>query len=547
MYCTIIPAVRSIRGKDEFVYAVPDGITIRLGQVVQIPWRKQTVLGLVWRINQPKPKFSTRQIISTTDIEFADTFLRWIAWFSKYYYVAKSVVIKQVLPDIPKRSNHASVRKSEIQSAIRFTSTTQSITVVKDRIPVIQKITHNIQKSAKATRILLYTDTSEIMAIVLGLLNQTTKRIAVIVGEEYQVHRWASALQIFQPVLIHSRLSKTALYSAWRSLLDGKARVYIGTKRLSVSPLNNIDTVIIIDPEDPSHKQWDMNPRYTTLTVIEQQIKNTPKTCVVFTQSPTLELHQRGDISAELLDNSHLSPVTIIDMRSEQFAHNQTLLAQSVLERCARAETIFLWFNKKGREHFLICRACDALEPNIRQRLCTQCGSADLIKHGFGTTGLYSMLQTKFPERTILEITKDSGSQSINYEQHPIIIGTVFAEPLLDWTQITSVIVVSVDGILSQPEFQVTEHTLQHLVHLRNTATQLCIQTYTPEHVVFRALNEHYPVWWYEQELMQRKKFLLPPVVPRLIARNVHTHEERIVHEVSEVPKSTDWIIDRND
>lgn len=539
MYVTVVPAVRSIRGKDEFVYFVPSDINVSLGQVVEIPWRSQIVPGIVWECSVKKPAFQTKNIDITTEIILPKSYLNWMIWLSTYYYISKSHVAKMVLPEIPHRSR--SVARDE-----KYAS--RKVVISKDRIQNIRDAISLLTNTTERVQTLLYARVAESMAVVRGLLSTTVQTLAIIVGEEYQIADWAAALQKWSPVIIHSRLSKNAMYSHWISACTKPPRVYIGTKRLSVFPLHKFDKIIVIDPENQSHKQWDLNPRYSVSRVIEAQLQDPhlKTNLIFFSQSPTVEnIASDQLVQTQLISGLPDPAVTLIDMTSERFEYDQTLLSRSVLERCNTDETIFLWMNKKGSGSFLVCKTCDELLPDISVLHCPKCHGIDLVKRGLGTTSLTALLRKQFPNRIIIELTKDTGAAVISYDDNPIIVGTTYAETQLDWQRVDSVVVVSIDNVLSQPEFRSAETTLHNLVHLRNSTKNLIIQTYAPNHAVFRALSSYYPEGWYRQEVQRRKEFSLPPFGYRIWLRNTETKEEKIVQTITDIPTESTWIIDR--
>lgn len=539
MYVTVVPAVRSIRGKDEFVYSVPNDVSVSLGQVIEIPWRSQIVPGIVWESSVKKPAFQTKNIHTVTEIILPQSYLHWITWLSTYYYVSKSHVAKIILPDIPHRSR-------SVGSDEKYVS--RKVVISKERIQNIRDAILLLTNTTECIHTLLYARVAESMAVVRGLLSTTDQTLAIIVAEEYQIALWAAALQKWSPVIIHSRLSKNAMYSAWKSACTKPLRVYIGTKRLSLFPLHQFDKIIVIDPENQSHKQWDLNPRYSVPRVIEAQLQEPhQKTGLVFfSQSPTVEyIASDQPVQTQLISGLPDPAVTLIDMTSERFEYDQTLLSRSVIERCNLNQTFFLWLNKKGSGSFLVCKTCDELLPDISVLHCPKCHGIDLVKRGLGTTSLTALLRKQFPNRTIVELTKDTGTAVISYDDNPIIVGTTYAETQLDWQRVDTVIVVSIDNVLSQPEFRSAETTLHNLVHLRNATKNLIIQTYAPNHAVFRALSSYYPEWWYHEEIQRRKEFLLPPFGSRIWLRNTETGEEKIILTIKDIPTETTWIVDR--
>lgn len=537
MFVVVVPAVRSIRGKDEFVYSVTDDANVAIGQIVQIPWRSKIVPGIVWKTSVDRPSFPTKPISELTTAILPDSYLQWIEWFSSYYYVSKSHVAKMALPDIPKRIIIADSAEQPKSS---------SIVVARDRVQVIQQVTKHLAQHSHVIETLLYTQVNEILAIIRGIVSSTQQNIAIIVSEEHQISLWENALRQYQPVIIHSRLSKNDMYAAWQSATHNPKRVYIGTRRLSLFPFSKLDTVFIVDPENPAHKQWDLNPRYSVPRVVQAQLKDTKTRLVFCSQIPTVEMVAADTpVNSSLVDQLNQPATTLIDMTSERFEYDQTLLSRSVWQRCRENNTIFLWFNKKGTGSFLICKTCDELLPDVSAASCPNCKGLELVKRGLGTTSLTAILKKNLPDRIIIELTKDTGDVVIPYDQHPIIVGTTYAESQLDWRRVQSIIVVSIDQILSQPDFRASEIALQSLVHLRNRVTDFVIQTYAANHPVFKALNMYFPEWWYQQEIEHRQEFFLPPFGHRIWLRNTETNEERIIQSIEEIPTASEWIIDR--
>lgn len=535
MYAKVIPAVRSIRGKDEFVYRVDDSIDLKVGSVVLIPWRKDRILGVIWECDLPKPSFNTKDIIEVIDIALSDSYMAWIAWFASFYFVSKSHVIKMALPSLLKRKLKENPPKKK---------DLPKLAVQKNRVPEIQAALTRVIDMTGKKYVLQYSNVEEVMAVVGGLLKKNNS-VTILIAEDIEVESWVNALSFYAPIIVSSKLNKTALNKAWRSIIGSKNRLYIGTKRLSLLPLEKMDYVIIIDPEKPSHKQWDLNPRYWVPRVVAHQVENTDARILHLTQSPTVEDYIACDVDIQLSTSLNPPNTVLIDMSSERFEDGQALLSRTVLDNCENAAAPFLWFNRKGSETFFICATCDEWIGDVSAKQCNKCKGINLTKRGQGTKALRELLQVKFPNRQIIEITKDASVQDINYSIQPILIGTQYAENIIDWSKIDYTVVVSIDNILSQPDFGICERTLHKLVHLRNRAKKLYIQTYVPQHTVFQALLENVSTKWYEEEIKSRQAFKQPPFGFRAVLINTQTKEEKVITAMKDLPDDPDWIVDR--
>lgn len=541
MYVSIIPAIHSIRGVDRFTYFVPDGLVPCRGALVWIPWRNNSVTGIIWEVNLPKPTFAVKPIIQLTDIVLPEQYCQRIVWFAQYYYIALSHAVKIIIPPVLRRTTH-------VKYFFPVPPTQHHFHITKKILPAIQALTTELtQPPQRRPYTVLYRTLSEPVSIILGLLKHSSKRIAVIVPEEQLAIIIAQACQnTAQPIVVSSRVNSTQLLQAWLAMLRQTHRLFIGTKRLSLFPLANVDIIVQLDPEDVSHKQWDMNPRYHAVTVSDFFSHfNTNMSIIRFSQSPTVA-QIYSDVLVKKIVEQQLDPhVTIIDLNTSYDSTYHGLLSPSVLTHCEQNKTIFLWLNKKGSGTLLYCLDCKAIENIGQIDRCQKCGGSRLVKRGHGTTTLVQALRQALPDRKIYEYTKEHKRLDIDYSTHPIIVATSYALPLIEWQHIAYTAVISIDHVLAEPYFRANERALQQLVKLRNFTGQLAVQTYAPEHPVFKALTQYYPEDWYQHNLRYRRAHNLPPFGTFIKAIHKKTKKEIVVHESSPILQDSAYMIDR--
>ena len=61
--------------------------------------------------------------------------------------------------------------------------------------------------------------------------------------------------------ILHSGLSKGQRYDEWRRMLEGRARICIGTRSAIFAPLENLGLIILDEEQEHTYKS-DMSPRY---------------------------------------------------------------------------------------------------------------------------------------------------------------------------------------------------------------------------------------------------------------------------------------------
>lgn len=543
MYASVIPAIHSIRGVDIFTYALPVGHIFQRGTVVWIPWRNRKIIGVVWKTTAVQPDFAVKTIIQSTAIVLPEDYCQFIMWFAEYYHVSLSYTVKMIVPTIIRR-------RTTVSPFLALSGQTESLHIAKKLLPAIQNLTLQIAGPLPQPLTVLYRALGEPASIIMGILKHSKNQsMAILVPEEYLAILLAKICQtISSPVVVTSRLNGTQLLQSWLAMLQKTQRLFIGTKRLSLFPLHQVDTIIILDPEDPNQKQWDLNPRYHTSTISEYFWKHHGTKLIRFSQSPTVRQVQQNSIDTSLVDQNILPNVTIIDLNNSYDGSTHGLLSPSVLAECEQLKTTVLWLNKKGSGKLLYCLDCHAIEKNILHTRCQACHGSRLVKRGHGTTSLVEALRRTFPNRLIYECTKDVGYTEIDYYQKPIIVATNYALPFIHWQQVEYTAVISIDQVLAEPYFRASEQALHQLVKLRNFTGQLAVQTYAPEHPLWQALTRHYPVEWYASELHVRKQQHLPPFGQAITAIHKITKQEQPITTFdSPLWQDTKYMIDREE
>lgn len=182
----------------------------------------------------------------------------------------------------------------------------------------------------------------------IGLTPQLTDRFRARFGARVLVY--------------HSRLSDGERYDTWRQLLDGAARVVIGTRSAVFAPLPNLGLIILDEEHDSSFKQDQPAPCYHARTVATWRSHLEACPLVLGSATPSLESWlmattaaepdqprpapiapdlpsaQTSDRPAQALYLSlpdriqarPLPPVDVIDMREELKAGNRSIFSRSL-------------------------------------------------------------------------------------------------------------------------------------------------------------------------------------------------------------------------
>ncbi len=414
----------------------------------------------------------------------------------------------------------------------------------------------------------------------IGLTPQLTDRFRARFGNKICVY--------------HSALSDGERYDTWRQMLRETAQVVIGTRSAIFAPLPNLGLIILDEEHDSSFKQSQLIPAYHARTVAQWRAELEDCPLVLGSATPSLEtwvnIHQPTSQAQsvplhylslpERVRSRPLPPVEIVDMRSELKASNYSIFSR-VLQRELgelknQGKQGILFISRRGHSTFVSCRSCGyVLECphcdvslsyhythegatellrchycNFSQRqpkVCPSCQSPYLKFFGSGTQKVTEALSKQFPELRWLrfdsDTTRTKGAHRQIVEQFSqgkadILVGTQMLTKGLDIEQVTLVGVIAADSLLNFSDYRAGERAFQTLTQVAGRAGRgdepgkVIIQTYTPNHPVIQAVQNHDYHTFVDQELSQREALNYPPY-GRLILIRLSALESDIVESTA--------------
>lgn len=165
-----------------------------------------------------------------------------------------------------------------------------------------------------------------------------------------------------------------------------------------------------------------------------------------------------------------------------------------------------------------MCNKCGKKE-NTEIR-CPECLSWNLTPLGIGTDKVYEEIKKLFPKTNIFQIDKDTTPTDkeatevmVSFNKNPgsILIGTELVFSYLN-TNIVHSVIISLDGLLSIPSFNITQKILHIIEKLNYTTTRnLIVQTRLPENHILRYILGGNVLPLYREDLKERKEFGYPP------------------------------------
>ncbi len=401
------------------------------------------------------------------------------------------------------------------------------------------------------------------------------------------IERFKSRLSIERDediAVLHSKLSVGERSAAFRSLVEGRARIAIGARSAVFAPIKDLRLIIVDEEHEGTFKQFDKTPRYNARDAAVVRASMLGAVAVLGSATPSIESYQNAIegkyqllTMKERAKRASLPPVTIIDQRRAAnrpgFDRARTALTpelqDAIRERLKKKEGIVLFQNRRGFSTYLECTNCGEPEmcPNCavtmtyhraksqmqchycgyytpKRTTCSVCGSEDLRLGGLGTERVQEDIQEAFPdakiERMDLDTTARKGSfkrilTSFASGDSDILLGTQMVAKGLDFPRVSLVGVISADTSLCLPDFRASERTFQLLSQVAGRAGrseelpgEVLVQSLQPGNRAIVLASQHDYEQFFRLELEDRRALNYPPFSRLILIEFRGLHEQAV-------------------
>ncbi len=361
--------------------------------------------------------------------------------------------------------------------------------------------------------------------------------------------------------LLHSGLSDGERFDEWRRLLTGKAHVAVGARSAIFAPLDNIGLIVIDEEHDTSYVS-ESNPRYITRDVALFRAKYNGAKIVMGSATPSVESYYRaekGEYSLITMPNRinkrEMPKIEIVNMCDETAFGNSGMFSARLiaeLDECLKAgNQAIIFLNRRGYSSYVMCKKCgyvakcddcdvslvyhkdeNVLKCHYCQRryamldLCPQCKSPHIKQGYMGTERVVEELKRIFPSARITRMdndttrTKDAHTRLLgefSSGNADILVGTQMVAKGHDFPNVTLVGIVDADMSLHFSDFRAVERTFQLITQVAGRAGRdtkpgkVILQTYTPNHYVYRYVTAYEYVGFYKKEINLLQTTAFPP------------------------------------
>jgi primosomal protein N' (replication factor Y) len=400
--------------------------------------------------------------------------------------------------------------------------------------------------------------------VYLQAIEQVLKRgkqVLILVPEigltPQTVHRFKYRFGIDVGIL-HSGLNNSERLQVWQQSANAQLGIIIGTRSAIFTPMLKPGLLIVDEEHDSSYKQQDgLRYHARDLAVIRAREENIP--LVLGSATPALETLNNALAGKyhhlklnERAGNASLATQHVFDIRQQPL---QFGVALGMLERMGQhlqqGSQVMLFINRRGYAPALVCHQCGFVEHckrcekpfTVHKQLfklqchhcgnaksipksCQQCQSNELTTMGVGTEQLEQGLADYFPQYSSIRIDSDSARgknkldnmlNSINNNEHQILIGTQILSKGHHFPNVTLVLILDVDGALFSADYRAAEHLAQLITQLAGRAGraekpgEMWLQTHDPGHPLLQDLINNGYAHFAQYALLERQHANLPP------------------------------------
>lgn len=524
MFANVFPILRLPRRFSVFDYAIPDGVSVSIGDVLQIPFRHRTVLGVVKTVSDTS-SFNRVLDITSGSIGFNVPVSNLERVESIAYELGQSV--SSILAVAYEGLNAYSVSASSTPYTPRPTPSS-SPRIDQETITTVHAILDHL-KTDRAIAAAI--DDETFLVLAHAICKTVNNQVLILVPRERDARFVKNILASFTPEILTGKVSTRERNRIIRSWRNGSVRVLIGTRQAALVAPQSLGAVLVYQSGCSDHLSEMRNPHINTLHAAEALAQLSDALFISADVLPALSA------TLPLIATNDGADATLIDVVHKGENSPYPLISQTLLESINLAlqsqKKVLLSFNRKGVAKRIECKACGHVPfcgtcgslPTVRidDLLCTACGtemwrptvcpacnSPKIGLKSIGGAKIADDLRKAFPDATIGHIEKGRIDRDAD-----IILATeyFFSSVIEPFTTYGFGVIAEILGDLAftPGDYRGAEITARKIARLRHLAqrehAECLIQTVTRDRLQ-SLLGAEYV---YSTELDARKKYLLPP------------------------------------
>lgn len=385
----------------------------------------------------------------------------------------------------------------------------------------------------------------------IALTTQLTQRVQKIFGDKVIVY--------------HSKFSDSRRVETWNHILSDRGpRVVIGARSSVFLPFATLGLIIVDEEHEQSYKQFDPAPRYNARDVATVLASMHGAKTLLGSATPSVETYYKaltgkfGLVSlGERYGGVRLPDIEFVDMAdTRRKGQAMGALAPQTIKASRDAvndgHQVIFFHNRRGFAPVARCKHCqyivkcpncdvsmtyhrtgDRLECHYCgetapvPRICPVCSTTEIDIAGYGTERVEDDIEQYLPGTRQLRMDLDTTRNKDGFEdiidrfsshKADILVGTQMVTKGLDFSDVSTVVVVNADSIINYPDFRSSERAFNMLEQVSgragrrsDTPGRVIVQTYNPNQEILKHVADHNYPSYFEHEIDQRRQFGYPP------------------------------------
>lgn len=548
---------------------------VLLGDVVEVPFgRQRSILGVVVACGDDvriPEGLQIKSISKAYPINIGRDYMDFLNWVASYTLIPRGMVLKMILceksvfKDIKKRSSSSLSKKTAAKEASKNSC---ELIILNSEQQAAYDAIKSLSLSTENLRTFLLQGvtgsgkTEVYLAIIREILEQGRQAL-IMLPEIALTSQLAARIEKYLglPAKIwNSSITPKSRREVWNAAISGERCVVIGTRSALFVPFQNLGIIVVDEEHDASYKQEEgglYNAR--DMAIVLGHIKKIP--VILASATPSLEsyINARNHKYAYASIESRFgaakpASISLIDMRQCKFENNfiSSNLMDALKKTLERGEQALLYLNRRGYSPITLCKSCGSklacpnctswlvYHKSIDRMVCHYCGhkisipkkcsscgaEGSFIQFGPGVERIHEELSRRLPSARILMVSSDSVSseqqildlrEKILKNDVDIIVGTQILAKGHHFPNLTLVGVVDGDLGLNCADLRSSERTFQLIQQVGGRAGRadkpgkIMIQTFNPDHSLYKALRSNNPKEFVDLEIASRQKNGLPP------------------------------------
>lgn len=360
--------------------------------------------------------------------------------------------------------------------------------------------------------------------------------------------------------VLHSKLTQKEHLWHYNRVMQGKAKVVVGTRSAVFAPCDNVG-LIIIDEEHEKTFKSENSPRYSAIRVASFIAKEKGAKLVLASATPSIESYYlaKNDFyhlhkMEKRYNDMPLPQVEVIDMRMQAMIGDTGVLSDPVIKYLSdnirdKKQSIIL-INRRGYSTVGVCKECretlqcDSCSVNLVKHKndnklschycsrsykiidkCPKCGG-EIQYVGYGTQRVEEYISQCIPAARILRMDADTTLKAGSHtemlkdfadKKYDILVGTQMVAKGLDFKDVNLVCVLGIDGALNQDFYNSGESAFSLLTQVIGRAGRwtdealAVVQTYDASNPIIAMAQKADYESFYNREIAFRKLNIYPP------------------------------------